>query len=196
MRFRRAAFRGRGRRSREPLNWDRIAQVQAVDTSGVYSTLVSVTLFDPTTVVAGSQDLRLTVRRIRFEWGVKLVYGAGANVPQVIYAGVYPRRATEAIADPSFANASDQRADWMWHSAIGVLPATAAFTLFLAQDDNVIDGSDRSSIRVNRKLDQDMLITLVTKIQRDDPAADALPTVSRQVLTAGASTLYSRSMRR
>lgn len=194
--FRRRAFRGKGgRRYREPRNWDRPPDATVVDTSGVFSQLITQVLFDPTLVVAGNQDLRLTLVALRFSFVHKLVFTAGAIVPLVLEYGVYVADVGEPARDPSFVAAADAHTDWMWHASSLIFPGTAAVTVANGTGINTMNGNDVARIGVKRKLSQDEQVVLVAKVFRADPAADAAPTISRQTLFASRSALYQRTSR-
>lgn len=202
MRFRRRSFHRGARAPREPLFWDRLPQQTTVDVSGVYGAVAGITVFDPTTVIAGNQDMRITVRRIRFVFATKLVDTAGSNIGQMVAAGIYVARAGEPDRDPLYTAAADERTDWMWHWSTTIFGAAAAETIIVgpaagsAQGANAIDGNDLCSVRAMRKLDQDEVIRLVFSRKRLDPAVDAAPTTTRQVIGVIPSTLYQRTMRR
>lgn len=196
MRFRRRLFRAK-KFPREPLNWDRISYTEQVDTSAVYSAVVQITLFDPTTVTVGNQDLRLTIRRIRFAFDFQVVFAGGGNIQQRAFFGIYVARQGEPSRDPSFTSAtSDQRTDWMWRSSQPFHPAGATDQFWIASTQNVLDNEDQPSVRANRKLDEEELVVMTARILRSDPSRDGAPTVSRQTLSVSSSNLYQRTMRR
>lgn len=198
MRFRRrtrGSFRSRG--SREPLMWDR-AEVLQRSALG-FGVVDFAVLFDPSTIVAGNQDLRVTVRRVLLYVSPFLVFSAAVAQALVFGMGIYIKRVGEPARDPLLAAAADQRADWMALQYKGVVVGAGAQTTFLGVADTLITGGARSSllfdVRAMRKMDQDEQLVLCHNDKRIDAADFAAPTETARAVNVESSVLYSRTKR-
>lgn len=161
-----------------------------------FGTVLGVDVFDPTAIVAGNQDLRVTIRAMRLTIFPTFTFSAAVSQGLVIGLGAYIRRATETIRDPLLPAAADQRADWMYLAyenfsiAAGAQVIIASDTTF--QGDNSIF---RPRIRAMRKMDQDELVTVCLNAKRLDAGTFVAPTQTRVGMVIDASVLYSRTRR-
>lgn len=198
MRFRRS-FSRRGSIPREPVSWDR----SNIGTSGtaVKDVVGAAVLFDPTAIVAGSQDLRLTIRRILLSLSsIFTVAGGTAAVGDAYEAGfgIYVNRVGESpLPNPLLPTAADQRADWLWLDTAPLLMTAAPPSNFsyigmanLKNTPGLID------VKAMRKLDQDERLTLLATVRGTDIVNGHAPATITWNARSEASVLYSRTMRR
>lgn len=162
------------------------------------------TLFNPTDVIAGMQDLRLTLRRLRFSLAiVPTITGAGlvANDVIILYAGVTLATAGE-LANPAIDTGTGQRDDWLWLGQFPMVFGGASpqsfFSLTAGIERNIENQTGLIDIKAQRKLEQDELISLYLVVNNDASigATVNVPTaavVSGEVTT---SVVYERTMRR
>jgi len=212
MRFRRRSFSGGAKRPHEPVMFDR-RNISFVDPPGaglgIFGATVGpvATLFDPTNVIAGMQDLRLTLRRLRFSFGaVVTVTGATLVTGDVIslYWGVALCKAGEAN-DPSCAGTTGQRADWLWLETQALIfggNSPQSFTVGGLR--NVENQNGLIDIKAQRKVDQDQVVALYAIISNGNHEGQAASdTGSTHTATAAVingsiltSAVYSRTMKR
>lgn len=209
MAFRRFSRLG-GRRSgggREPVMFDR----REGSTGGVGTNIAAAgaagvaafsTLFDPTNVIAGMQDLRLTLRRLRVLLsGVATLGGAGgavANDVFTIFMGITLASPAET-PDPAVIGATGQRDDWLW-----LYTQQLQFTGAAPQSFSVIPTYNLKNqiglidVRAMRKIDQDQTIQFVAKVNTAEPSLTSAHTVATATLQFQlvSSALYSRTMKR
>lgn len=214
MRFRRRRFGGRSARPREPLIFDR-RNVPLTEGQNIFaaSTAAIATLFDPTNVIAGMQDLRLTVRRIRFTacFTVNIV---GATLVQndaiALYLGVLMGQPSEN-AVPSLIAAGGQREDWLWLGTTSLVFGAAApqnFTPSILRNiENQAGGAfavGLIDIKAQRKVDQDEAILLYAQVDNTNQpgGSRSLTNVAHNATAATivtgsvvSSVLYSRTMK-
>lgn len=159
---RRRRFRGKG--FREPTMWDRfpVSVLNNVNIAG--ATVGSVILWDPTSVVAGHQDLRLTQMRLMVDGGLVVGYtfsSVGAAGDEIIIPfnfGVYMGTNGE-LRNPSLADVAGEQTDWLFlqHTFATVTPSgaiTAANAAFFFER-NLQNQAPLLDIRSKRKLEQD-----------------------------------------
>lgn len=192
LRFRR---RGgfRGKKFREPRMWDRVAATSANGTS-IFAAPFVTALWDPTLIIAGNQDLRLTMMRLMVDGEISVTLTGGANPSShIVSMGIYLGSPGE-VKDPSFAAAGDVRSDWLWLSHTPVFQnaaspffavATGALTRNLENTVGLLD------VRTKRKLDQDQQVLFAIRF-RDPLSAVSAATTTTQLFS---SVLYQRTPR-
>lgn len=213
MRFRRRSF-GRARKPREPVMQDRRVihvtantNILSDQTSGQPLVSPIATLWNPTDVVAGMQDLRLTMRRLRVSFVISTtITGAGLGNGDIIplYFGIALSTAGEQ-ADPSVAGTRGQRDDWLWLAMVpqqftGASPQSFVNLPVLRNIENQPNFID---IRTQRKLEQDEVILLYAMVLSLAPngsvgsnSPDTLPTAATLRGQVQTSVVYERTMRR
>lgn len=193
---RRKAFRGGGRRPKEPLFWDRAGQ-NAVGFNSA-SVVQPLTIFDPTTVSGmATQDLRVTVRRSRFQFLQPItITAAVAGDAYLAAMGLYVQRVGAPARSPLYLAADDQQTDWMWHTTSTNIPAAGSTGLLFATGGaNLLDGQDLGSSRVARKLTMEETLIAVFQVVQIAGTAHAAPTFPFPP-TCVRSILWQRTMRR
>lgn len=165
---RRRAFRGRGRGFREPTAWDRVNI--SVGSTGILNVPGVTTLWDPTAIIAGPQDLRLTMMRLMLSgtFGLHTTCastGAAGDVVAVRLAmGIYMGSPSES-KNPLLLATTDQQADWLWHHSYALFftltgAITAANFGGALPTRNLQNTIGLIDIRSKRKVDQDEQIIL------------------------------------
>lgn len=210
MRFRHRRFGGAGRRPKEPVAQDRrlVSNAGGAANQNIFGSSVPaiLTLFNPTDVIAGMQDLRLTLRRLRFSLtGSYVVTHNGAATDTFIcYFGVALTTLNEN-ADPSIISALGQRDDWMvlfQDEITGASPVTRILTGPLLR--NIENQLYLFDLRTQRKLEQDELVQLYMQISNQNQAGGSRSladqtknaTAATANMVATVSAVYSRTMRR
>lgn len=192
-RRRRGGFGGRIQRPREPKMWDRF-KCAVLDGSNIFAAPAGVTLWDPSAMVAGDQDLRLTLMRLMVDGHVAITLTGAANPSETNVAfGIYLAGSDEGLRDPTLPNASDRHADWLWlnHSAVGVTLASPILIGGNIGTRNIQNTTGLTDIRTKRKVDQDQLIKLSIRF-RSAVGAVSAATVQAELYS---SVLYQRTMR-
>lgn len=165
-RRRRRAFSGK--RFREPLMWDRFP-VSNVSAVSILDAATAVTVWDPTSITAGSQDLRLTMRRLMLGGGLAFhgtigSTGAAGDVFSVQFGlGVYLSSSGD-VRNPLLTATADKQTDWLWLSQfILSLTLTGAITTINFAGNvlrNVENQLQLIDIRTKRKVDQEQQLLL------------------------------------
>lgn len=194
---RRRAFRGRGRAQREPVSWDR--RELSTYSASAFGVVQSVTVFDPTVFVAGTQDVRLTVRRLLLEVFPTVTFSAAVAQGIIFGIGVEFRDASSTAHDPLLTGTTDQQADWLYlgRTIFGIAAGPGTVVLGDSRLRGKMDWDVFCpNIRAMRKCDQEEVLSVNFNMKRQDPATFAAPTVTRQGFVVDSSVLFSRTMRR
>lgn len=198
LRFRRRVRAGFRRPPREPVSWFR-QEASTFNANAFGVTTGPLTLFDPESVVFGSVDTRITVRRLKLALSFTYTRSAGVAQALVLGLGVYMTDASGPIRDPLLTTEEDQETDWLYlaQRTLGDVGGAGVATPTIFGTPITGSAFDFASpdIRAMRKLDNQQVIVAVANLKRLDPATFAAPTLSRQGLVADISTLYSRTMR-
>lgn len=193
--LRRHRFSRGMRRAREPMFWDRSTNIAVAASQ---SAIVSATLFDPGSVTTGNQDLRYSIRAVRFAFDATFpVAIAVASVLVRAFAGIYIARAGESPHSPIFLGGPDEKTDWIWRSSnAGIFPTTVTF-VSNSPSNNLIDGNDLNRVKVGRKMNQnDQLVLVVQAIQPNAIGGGGTITFGTPILDHSSSVLWQRTMRR
>lgn len=191
MRFRRRAGFSR-KKFREPTNWDRVKMIGQSGTSIFTGAGTAIIVWDPTQLISGGQDLRVTMRRLMIDGACAFtVTGGAVGNPIVVSAGIYIAGAGEPFRNPSLTALADERTDWLWlgHSNFFqnvASPATAAFT----QLRNIQNQPLLIDLKANRKLDQDQVIYMTFDVPAQFAVSAA--TITHQFYS---SVLWQRTSR-
>lgn len=127
--------------------------------------IATFTLFDPTAVTAGQQDVRYTIRRILISPVLQITGSGGTGAANDVYRaayGIYVRRTGESLPNPDLINPIDQDADWLWKAVATTNPiAGVPFTI-----NNVLLSNHKNQqllldVKAQRRLDnKDQLVFL------------------------------------
>lgn len=204
MRFRRRTFR---KGPREPVNFERFPIAGAGTAFAALGDGTTIgagfTVFDPTAVVVGAQDLRLTVIRLRLMRGtiVSKITGGTAAAGDIIafFEGILMTEAGSPTTeqDPAQSNAASQRADWLYLGQ-GPVALTAALPSATAITNpwNEKNALSLIDVKSKRKLDQGQILKYIVGVKTTTVEGNA-HTVTAGTLNgvAVSSVLYQRTMR-
>lgn len=197
--MRRRFHRGAGRRPKEPVSWFR--QEANVFNASAFGTAFGLTIFDPESVVFGTVDSRITVRRMKLEIFPTFTFTAAVAQGLVLGIGVYMTDAAAPIRDPLLTTEEDQETDWLYLAHLPFAIAAGAGVVTPGDVASSIRGSQHFSwncpdVRSMRKVDTQQIILLTVNLKRLDAGTFAAPTQSRSGVVLDSSVLYSRTMRR
>lgn len=190
----RRAFRGS--RPREPKMWDRVPASPASGVN-VLNVVGRVVLWDPSTVVAGNQDLRLTLMRLMLDGAYQVNIAGGTTAAGDLYTsslGIFLGAVGES-RDPSLAAAADEKSDWLFlaHFAFPALAAGTAFTFNLQR--NIQNQGTLIDVHAKRKVDQDQNLIFVYRLTSPDLINGHAPATAVLNAQLYSSVLYQRTMR-
>lgn len=199
MRFRRSFTRGT-KAPREPVSWDRF-RVAAAAKNNILNTVAGYTLFDPTAVVQGNQDLRLTMMRLMVDVLYVVGLSGGTAAAGDVYnlgMGIAILGVAEPVPDPLMSTAAAQRTDWLWLSAITLLvPGVPAVFTAANVSRNLQNQLNLVDIKAKRKLDQDQVIKLMFRVDGTEVNQTGhSPGTATVANDTNVSVLYQRTMRR
>lgn len=178
---------------REPKMWDRFGAA-TLNGQNIFGAPQTVVLWDPSTVIAGNQDLRLTLMRMMVDGKITVTLTGGANPSaHTVSMGIYMGSAGD-VRDPSLPAGLDAKTDWLWIKHSVVQQGTASPILAIADQAltrNLQNQNGLLDIRTKRKVDQEENIIFSIRFN------DALSTVSTATaqVELWSSVLYQRTMR-
>jgi len=169
-------------------------QLSGLNGTSIFAVPQVVTLWDPTNVIVGQQDLRLTLMRLMLDGYIAVTLTNAANPSvTVVSLGIYLGTPTE-IRDPSLPAAVDRNTDWLWLNHEKQTIVAASPVLLNVGFQRVLQNTTANMVdlRTKRKLEMDQVISLAIRFNDGNSAATGA-TVSTNLWT---SVLYQRTMRR
>lgn len=181
--------------------WDR-APATPQSAGNVLNTTVSTTIWDPTSVIAGAQDLRLTLMRLLVDGALSVTLAGGTAAIGDIYlisTGIAMVGPSESGADPSLGSAAAEHEDWLWlhHDELVITAGASPFIFPLSNllIRNLENQTALLDVRAKRKVDQDQVIKISIRVTSPDIVnghAPATAVVNHQLFS---SVLYQRTGR-
>lgn len=201
MRFRKRSSGFRGRRPREPVDWDHTTSIIGNSTPAggipvLSPAVATVTVWSPATDYFTGKEDRLTLRRLIIRLASSINFGAGGvgDVYQVGW-GLLKLQTSAGAPNPLLITASDKQEDWLLLGSTQIIISVAAAVVVApAQQPFTTHFDNTWDVRVARRLELSELIQMVWSVQPVN-IAGATRTVTLNLNSVN-SALYQRSMRR